>query len=494
MRRLATIPAVWYLAGITTLGAVLRFWNISRSSIWHDEGYTMMLAPMSAWEIIWRTARDVHPPLYYLVLHFWMQLFGTSELAARGLSAVFLIAAIPVAYLLVRRLWNERAARLAALFVALGPFLVRYSQEARMYGMVAFLLLLATYWLVRGLQDKAWKWWALYAVTIAAALYTHYYAVFMILVHWIYVASYTQRSAKTGLWNPRWWVANVGALALFLPWVPSALHQFMRVQASFWIPKPTGLTLPNTLLEMTIAKTPHALTPALRYGLAALFIGLLAALFVRMRAQRRHTLLMAAYCLLGPVLVVLLSYKRPIYVDRYFVFASVALYSLFGIIIAQWRRGLALIGTGAVSAMLLYGVGTTLFHTPHRMATIGAYVNAHFQPGDEIVSGELYTFFDFSYYNHTGAPVHLWSKNGVNGYGESSLIFDRSGQIVVRDLRDIHPQSGTLWMVGKPGKKDYYTKIPADWRPVGGLVKAGSCSVQQYYVPSARGASGLALQ
>lgn len=488
------MPIRWYLGAVMVLGAAARFGNISRSSIWHDEGYTMMLAPQGPWDIIWRTARDVHPPLYYLLLHYWMKLFGSSELAARSLSAVCLIAAIPVAYLLVKRLWGERAARLAALFVALGPFLVRYSQEARMYGVVAFLLLLATYWLVRALEAKSWKWWALYAVTIAAALYTHYYAVFMIAVHWLYVATLTSRQRQAGLWNLRWWLANVGALALFLPWVPSALHQFQRVQASFWIPKPNELTLPNTLLEMTISKAPHAIPPGIKIALALGLVGLIVALFVRLKERRPQTILFAAYCLLGPVLVVLLSYKRPIYVDRYFVFASVALYCLFGIIIAQWRKWLAVVATIAVTAILATGAYVTIMRPPHQMATIGAYVNANFQPGDEIVSGELYTFFDFSYYNHTGAQVHLWSKGGVNGYGESSLIFDRADQIVIRDLHDIHPTSGYLWMVGKPGKKDYYTKIPAEWRPIGGLITAGSCSVQQYYVPSDRAGSGLALQ
>jgi hypothetical protein len=116
------------------------------------------------------------------------------------------------------------------------------------------------------------------------------------------------------------------------------------------------------------------------------------------------------------------------------------------------------------------------------MRVTGQVVDSGFQPGDEVVSGELYTFFDFSYYNHTGATLRLLAPGGVNGYGESSLIYDRADQIVVHSLSDVHPASGRVWLVGKTGPHDYYDQSPANWQPIGPKQEHGYTAVQLYQV------------
>lgn len=488
MRRVGALPPRWYATLVTALGAILSLIDISESSIWHDEGYTLMLALMSPAQIIARTARDVHPPLYYLLLHYWVAVFGHSELAARSLSAVFLVAAVPLAYLLIRRLWSEPAGRLAALFVACGPFLIRYSQETRMYALEALLLLLATYLLVRGAVSRRWLWWAGYTVAMAAAFYTHYYAVFMVAVHWLYMAAQTRRRPRRGLALPAWWVSNSVIVLLFLPWLPTAYHQYERVQASFWIPTATVATLPATFQEyftfFLIYNVPLWVGIIIGIATSIFVIGMMAWLYRRRPDRRLPLLLLGSYAFLGPVLVWAVSFgHRPIYVDRYFVYATIAFYCLLGIFVAElprrWRS------RAAVVVLVLFAVGIVNLHqnVNHKMRVIGAYVTSQYRPGDEIVSGELYTFFDFSYYNHTGATVHLWSQNGVNGYTESGLIYDRPG-VVVEDLATLDPPSHHLWMVGKnlPNEEYYGSAVPGNWRQIGPTVQSGYVEVREYDV------------
>ncbi|HUC86730.1 MAG TPA: glycosyltransferase family 39 protein [Candidatus Saccharimonadales bacterium] len=485
--RVEQLPTRSFLLLMVVIGAVLRFFDIAESSIWHDEGFTMMLVRMAPNQIIARTARDVHPPLYYLLLHYWIMVFGSSETGARSLSAVFMIAAIPLAYLLVRRLWSEPAARLAALFVATGPFLIRYSQEARMYGMVAFLLLLATYILLRALESNRWVWWLAYTLTMAAAIYTHYYTIFVIAVHWIYMGVVTPRQRRThrGLWNPRWWLSNAVIVLAFLPWLPTAYAQYTRVQSSFWIPQATVQLLPATYLEFIIYYLSLNLGPIVEIIFGIGMVAVLVWLYRRHTTKRKAWILLTSYCALGPVMVWLISFgPRPIFVDRYFVFAAIAFYCLLGIAVAELPRKRIVTITTAI--LLLFTVGLVDLHitVDHQMRVIGRYVNTHYRPGDEILSGEIYTFFDFSYYNHTGATVHLWSTNGVDGYSESSLIYDRASQIVVEQLSTIHPTSGKLWVVGKTGYQQYYDPkiIPKTWKPIGPEITAGYCAVQEYRV------------
>jgi len=470
------------------LGTVLRFWDIAKSSIWHDEGFSLMLAPMSPGQIIARTGRDVHPPLYYLVLHYWMLVFGRSETAVRGLSAVFLIAAIPLAHLLIRRLWSEPAGRLAALFVACGPFLIRYSQETRMYGMVAFLLLAGTYLLVRALEASSWKWWAAYTLVMSAAMYTHYYTVFMFIVHGLYLLAQSWRGTGHGLRNGRWWASVAASILLFAPWLPTAYGQFTRVQASFWIPPVNIGTVPSTMYQFLLYGPVNAPSPTGKIGLGLAFVAFVVGLVVAWLRLRQHRLslwLLGCYFLVGPVLVFVLSFRRPIYVDRYFVFAAIGFACLLAVLVVSLpRRWLQVVAT--LGIVVLAGIGIQNVHATsnHQMRAIGAYVTSHYRPGDEILSGEIYTFFDFSYYNHTGAIVHLWSTNGVNGYNESSLIYDRASQIVVEQLSTIHPRSGNLWVVGEPGYQKYYDPkvIPKAWVPTGPKIIAGNSAVQEYRV------------
>ena len=479
-----------FLTLTVAIGAVLRFWDIAKSSIWHDEGYTMMLAPDGVLEILWRTGRDVHPPLYYVALHYWMELFGTTEAAARSLSVVFMLACIPIGYLLVKRLCSESAGRLAAIFVAFGPFLVRYSQEARMYAMVAFILLLSTYFLVRAVESKSSnKWFVFYAVTIAAALYTHYYSIFMILVHWSYVLYVTSRKDKRGLFDYRWWLANFAGAALFLPWLPSALAQVKRVQASFWIPPSNIETLPNTLMQFMVYNNLTELGKPVKLGISFIFVGFVVGLWVYAKKYRSSTFLMAAYALAAPVLVVMVSVllSRPIYVDRYFVFSAVAFYALLAIILVHgWpfakKSALSAITAAVMLVVFMIGNLNVYKYGNHQMREIGRVVNEQYQNGDEIISGELYTFFDFSYYNKTATETKLWAKNGINGYGETSLIFDRADQVVVKDLAVINPSSGYVWVVGKTGPKDYFDKVPANWQPVGPKYEYGYSAAQKFAV------------
>jgi mannosyltransferase len=487
MRRFLELPARTYLGAVMLLGLILRFAEISESSIWHDEGFTMMLVQMPPAQIIARTARDVHPPLYYLLLHYWIKVFGISETAARAPSALFLLAAVPLAYVLMRRLWTERTARIAALFVATGPFLIRYSQEARMYAMVAFLILLATYLLLLALEHNRWFWWLFYALTMAAAFYTQYYVVFMVLVHWIYVALQSNRRQRRGLWNPWWWLANVIILGLFVPWLPTAYAQYTRVQQGFWIPQATVATLPETLLEFMVFFISYGVTAVGEIVFALGFVAAAVFTYIRQPRRRMALILLSLYALLGPVLVWIISFgQRPIFVDRYFTFAAIAFYCLLAIFVAELKPKAQVIAIWICLVLFAGGIVDIHIAVDHKMRNIAAYVNHHYQPGDELISGEIYTFFDFTYYNKTGVQDHIWLPQGVNGYAESSLFYDRANQIVVRKLSTIHPASGKLWMIGKTGYQPYYDPrvLPSDWRPIGPKIQAGYVVVQEYQVPS----------
>lgn len=155
---------------IGLIGVILRTWRLTRSPLWYDEAFSAILASLPIKDMITATAGDVHPPLYYLVIH------GTSGPALRVYSVIFSILAMYVFWLILFQLDVKPGARLVALaLMALSAPQLWYAAEARMYAMLELIILLLWY-----LVNK--RSWVLVGVVATLALYTHGYAVFYILI------------------------------------------------------------------------------------------------------------------------------------------------------------------------------------------------------------------------------------------------------------------------------------------------------------------------
>jgi mannosyltransferase len=221
------------------LGTFLRLYHISAQSLGADDTWSVWVSKLSLHGIVQTTAADVHPPLYYFLLHYWMAYFGTSELAVKLLSVVFGVLAIIVVYSLGRQLFDERAGLVAAFILAVSSFNIRYSQEVRMYSLLVLLGLLSMYFFVRLSQRSTPITWAGYVISTTLLLYTHAYGLFLLLAQNLYVVSLLVVSRKDAFWWRRWTVLQLVVIVLFAPWVPVLIHQTGATsggqQSSFWL-------------------------------------------------------------------------------------------------------------------------------------------------------------------------------------------------------------------------------------------------------------------
>lgn len=489
----------WFLLCSLLLGTILRFMYIGHPAVWHDEGFTMLLAPLPVSEIIHRTALDVHPPLYYISLHFWISLFGTSETAIRSLSALFMIGVIFITFFMVRRLYDSTTARLATIFVATAPFLIRYSQETRMYGMLAFLAALATYMFIRARATNKWLDWLIYSVALTAGLYTNYYMIYLIAFHWLYViylAAYPKLSwqtIKNQILRWRWLLANALAMLAFLPWLPTVIRQYTSIQNGYWIPPVNADTIPITIARfltysnlqlLNLGSSIGRFIPTL--GVDSLFFfAFIVVLLVYLWQNRRNNqsnALFTLYALLAPCLVFLVSLGRPVFVDRYFVFAAVAFYVLIAILILHARpfkdharRQLIL----TLSFMLIFIASDISIyrHGNTQMRDVATGLQANYSAGDSIVNVNFYTYFDYHYYNHTGTPNLVYVPNGFPGCCEGkSLLFDHP-EVLVKNLATVKPVSGYVWLIGQAN-----VSIPLNWLQSGPSLNNGNVPVVRYLV------------
>lgn len=235
---------------ILLLATAVRFHALGRQSFWNDEGNSARLSERTVQLIIEGTASDIHPPLYYLLLSGWQKLLGTSEFALRAFSALAGVLTVLITIQLGRWLHGWRVGLLAGLFTAVSPPLLYYSQEARMYSLLALLAVASTWLLLKGLEKRNEERLAnlqsrkrhsllpthlFYTILLTAGLYTHYFFPAIIAVHGLIALSYWlcaishKRSANQhfslftshfSLLTTHFLLPTLVALLLYSPWMP----------------------------------------------------------------------------------------------------------------------------------------------------------------------------------------------------------------------------------------------------------------------------------
>jgi len=250
-------------AAVVVLAAGLRLWELTAKSLWFDETVSVFLASQPLERVLALVvANDTHPPLHYLMLHFWMAFFGSGEAAVRSLSVLISVPVVAVTWAFGRRLVGTGPALFAALLVAVAPSQVAAGQEARMYGLLTLTALLSWWALwaavvgsgMRGNGDilGGRKAWATYAVATAAMLYTHYFGFFVVASQGIYLVGL--RPASRGAWR-RPILGMLGAMILFLPWMPTLAMQLSGGRAWPEHRQPLSWNLPvDTLAAMTVGR------------------------------------------------------------------------------------------------------------------------------------------------------------------------------------------------------------------------------------------------
>lgn len=356
--------APWIAAGVALLVRLPH----SGQSLWADELYTLRLA-QSPWQDIIAHG-DQTPPLHALLLHVWIAVAGTSELALRLPSILASAAAAGLAVVVARRYATGAGPLLAGLLVAAHPVLVGQAIEARAYSL---LLLLGTLsWLLwlrlgdalgpvgllrsggYGSQDAA----ALpsrrrvpiglavaYVLTTAAALYSHAFAGFFVVAQ--AAAALVTMPRRTWL---RLLLLQGCALLLFAPWLGMLLQRATYVAGGFWITPSDLASAKGTFLFWlgTLAIVAH---------LAAWAIGL----FARPRMSRASWVALLAWSAIPAVIPWIVSIWIPVYTPRYAMPAIVGLLVLLAAIV--WRLPRATRVTLAVILVAAGVAGSTAFGT-----------------------------------------------------------------------------------------------------------------------------------
>jgi hypothetical protein len=439
------------LLTITVLALFLRLHLLGQNSFWGDELASVRRAELD-WNDFWQLMRG--PPamaLYYALLRFWI-LLGDNEFTVRLLSVIPAVATVPIVYFLGKSLFDARVGLIAALLLSMNAFHLQYSQEARSYSLLVFLVTLSSLLLARGIQRPSWGNWMGYIVASALSVYAHPFA-FLVLV--AQVSSLVFLSRRDLPWHK----LCLSGLALAIALLPTVA------------PTASGFIDPDTRADATSLSWIPEISLEQVHGFAVvlsgndsdlLFIAYLIPIFVssvaalRTWASTRASFESWKYALLLTWLflpiIATLTYSfliAPALVPRYLIICLPPLLILTAAGVWQIYRSLSVRrGPLGVSLLLVSGVlaaglvvlsvrGTSAYYTEfvkEDWRGAAALIMSEWQPGDGILFYVPSTERMIQHYFERAQPGASEIRSLVpNGYPEKSPYIGQWHQFLLQE-------------------------------------------------------------
>lgn len=488
MQRRATL---WLLAGILLLGTSLRLYQLTERSVWFDEAFSWRLIQFPWSEIVTRTAADVHPPLYYLVLKTWSLVFGDSVLALRSFSMSMAALAIVLTYVFTNTAWpaprsgsevgNRRAGLLAASFLALSAWQIPYAWEIRMYLLGVVLTLLSTWLLLKAMRGTSPWTWVGYTLSAAAFLYVHNFAFFTLLAHatWMVGVIISRTKGRFGeIISEKTTWASLGSLIaigiLYLPWLPTLLEQTQRVQGNFWIPELNRWSILETMYHFLLPTGHNLAHSGVTLVLTLLPAGLIVLLFaiLLMSRNRRDASWLITLAFGVPVIgsAVISLVSQSVFQERYLIFAQCWIFIALAAVIAQLPRRFVI--TTSLAIYLFLGLAIVSYwrelNIPSHPGLKAAmqYVSVTQKSGEPVFFTSPYIFL----------PAGLYQKSEIGAPEAAKVVSDTPELPIYAGKPIILPQevvsthdmknssASSIWVIDTTGFSEKESDLTPAWR------------------------------
>lgn len=394
--RVATLAL---LAVPTVVAAVLILYGIGRESLWRDEVASVTISGRSLgsmWHVI--VHHEANMALYDVLLAAWQQL-GHGDGFLRLPSAAAAIATVPVTMLVARRLAGDVAAAVAGAVVALNGFLVVFGQQARGYAFTMFLSALAALLLLRALETRRPRDFALWAVTIAALPYTHMLGVLVVIAQVASLAFYGWRRLPV---RPLL-ISLAAAGVAYLPLLAFAAAG--DKDRTDWV-QPLGVDL----LRQSVERLAGNLFLFFVLAACAVIVALAGARALRARQDAWRFALPVCWVVIPPVLLGLICLVQDTWVDRYLIGIVPAFGVVAGVAVATLRQaaGAALAAVVLVGALIAAAQASHPASNGEDLRGAVAYVETHTEAGDAVFYAPAFARVGAAYYfNREGGPRPL---------------------------------------------------------------------------------------
>jgi mannosyltransferase len=375
--------------------AFLSLYNIEKRSIWYDEAFSIAYSSLNRSGLlahIWQ-----HEPnmwFYSVLLKLWL-IMGTDEFAVRSLSAVFAVTTVPVVYLIGKRLFDARVGLTAAWLLSVNAFFIRYAQEARSYSLVLCLVCISTYFFIRSIEERSRTSWAIYVIISVLAVYSHFFAAFVILSHAVSILFLDRKEIP-----PLKDLLIIGCF-FFLFLVPFGYLIVSTDSGQInWIPELSNKSLPDLFINLAGREQ----KPIAILSLLLSLVGLIRLFRMRRNSQNaliaRRGLLAFIWLALPIAAAMAVSLFKPIFVDRYFIVCLPALMLLAGLGLAGIHNTRIFWAAASVTLIISIIAVITSYQSPKDDDWRGAtgFIYSSAKTGDATIFLLPYNKLAFEYY------------------------------------------------------------------------------------------------
>lgn len=368
-------------------------------SLWRDEAFSVFISKHSISEIIKLTGGDFNPPLYYILLHFWIKIFGAGVETLRIFSFIAFLLLVFVVYKFSKTLFSSKTTHNLIIFTTLtNPMLLYFAFELRMYSLFALFATLSMYFLYN-------KKWTGYILSSTAGLYTQPFMVFVLIAQGAYMILIKQAQKLIKPW--------VVVAFLFIPWTPTLFAQFSQ-SGHMWI-WPVDikmfLSVVGNLFVGYEGTPPHLWNTMI--VLSFIFITL--TLLTRVKKNYKKNLLFILWIYLPLALVLGISIVKPIYVHRYVIFVTVGEIFILASFYDQFKKNLIL--RRFMYVFILFFALTNFyaapFHKKTDFKTTFEEISLLIQDGDEIYANTPLNYYESLYYAPNPENVYLYNPENI---------------------------------------------------------------------------------
>jgi len=417
------------LAGVLSLGFILRIFRLDSKVIWYDEACSLAYVQQGWGNYLWDYFN--YKPFSFFLLKIWTGIFGVSAFPARFLSVIFSTLSIYLIYQVGKRLFDRKVGIFSALFLSISCFHIYHSQQARQMSLIAFLWLVSYLLCVRiFFENKAnLKLVFLNSVVNVLSVFTHPYGLAIIVSQNLFFMTIKEKPPK--LIN-NWYLGQFMTFLFLLPWFFLPQQQYMN-DLLWWIPHLSGRIFWETLETFSFGGPRYGLDDfkikiwylyAAGYLLVAAYVSLLLfGLFKNGKPESRNELSKKIFLLIWlfcPILLAaLVSLYRQVYLIKHLIYVLPAFCLLCGLGLSKIQRKIArvalLLLVIIASVFPLYVMYANDFNIDWRSPA--SYIRDNMGEKDTIIISNLNEIVPFMYYFNYGDPAPL---KGIGIFGRNT--------------------------------------------------------------------------
>lgn len=448
---------------VIILGIIFVTIPIFHNNLWFDEAYTVGMVKNSFYDI-WRIgSNDVHPVLYYWILHLVYLVFGSNIYVYRIISVIPLAILGILGYTHIKKDFGEKVGILFSFYTFFLPVTTVYAGEIRMYTWAMLFVTLMAIYAYRIYKNSTIKNWIIFAIFSLASAYTHYYALvtagivnLILFIYLIYKSIKSHKENKIYSKELKYFIISaITQILLYLPWIVFLLAQTKGVSDGYWIKRPSIEIFSQIYIFQFVGNLDATF---INNNIAIIFgsILMLYTIYEMIICKEKKVGILAIGIYLTVFLIIyIISLKMPILYARYFLNLTGLFIFFLVFFMAKEKRNIITLALCFITLLMAILVNINVIKMNYAQNNKQAveYIKQDFREGDIVIWGNEGNGFTISMQLGENIPTYFYDKEYWNK--EAAYEVFGKNMTTIKTLEPLNDYKGRIWIINGDDYKTY---------------------------------------